>query len=79
MQNQINRLANLIIQDIRDEAMCHGSSYNEAVAYLSAKKEKLHANYKDNPVYGVQIDLIINAIQELKKEAMQLPLKNIKN
>lgn len=78
MQDEINRLADLIIKDIRDEAMRHGSSYNEAVDYLSAKKEKLHANYKDNPVYGVQIDLIINAIKELKKEAMQLPLKDVK-
>ncbi|WP_424349621.1 hypothetical protein ACPBEH_02640 [Latilactobacillus sp. 5-91] len=79
MQNKINELANLIIGDIRKEALSHGNSYNEAIDYLNAKKESLHLNYKDNPVYGVQIDLIINAIQELKKEAMQLPLKNIKN
>ncbi|RXA81894.1 hypothetical protein [Latilactobacillus sakei] len=79
MQSEINELANLIISDIKEEALKHGSSYNEAVDYLSTKREKLHSDYKSNPVYAVQIDLITGAIQELKKEAMQLPLKGIKN
>ena len=75
MNEEIIQLTNKIIDYFVNDALKNANTYQEAIDYLDQKRFALRKG-PDTPVNSVGTGLVIEAMIQLKKEALQLPLKN---
>ncbi|MFD1410599.1 hypothetical protein [Lapidilactobacillus gannanensis] len=75
MNEEITQLTKKIIDYFVEDALKNANTYQEAIDYLDRKRAALRKE-PDTPVTNVGTGLVIEAMIQLKKEALQLPLKN---